>query len=359
MIIDKNIPCRHEEHKKYKIECDYKISNKCRKEYYKEIRCIFSDRENNSGKDICVFCSRKLKNTGRKNSNMRYYLDDEMMGIINSESKAYFLGWIASDGHISINNEIVISVNINDSDILQRILDFVYPNKEFRPNLVFTKNSMVKLSICSKTMCEDICAHLGIQPGKKSDIIKFPKLDNEELNWAFIRGFFDGDGSIRNPKKYSTPSCKITSNSQDFRKHLIEFCKIPCKENKIDINWEGVNALDFLGKIYDNSTIKLCRKYNDYMDWVCWVPILRGENNSGCLGDRQICWYKTREDAVKPFKERVSDSGYDLTIIEKKKEILNGSIVYYDTGIKISMPHGYYFRSCTKKFFIKDRLYVG
>jgi deoxyuridine 5'-triphosphate nucleotidohydrolase len=45
--------------------------------------------------------------------------------------------------------------------------------------------------------------------------------------------------------------------------------------------------------------------------------------------------------AVIPNKVRLSDVGYDLTIINKHKQ-LNSTTALYDTGIQINVPFGYY-----------------
>jgi deoxyuridine 5'-triphosphate nucleotidohydrolase len=50
---------------------------------------------------------------------------------------------------------------------------------------------------------------------------------------------------------------------------------------------------------------------------------------------------KTVEHAVEPFKSRASDSGWDLTLVQKVKEV-NG-VEFFDTGIVLEPPLGYYF----------------
>jgi dUTP pyrophosphatase len=52
-------------------------------------------------------------------------------------------------------------------------------------------------------------------------------------------------------------------------------------------------------------------------------------------------WKRTLENAVEPTKNISSDSGYDLTVISKIKEF-NG-VCYYDTGICVEPPDGFYF----------------
>lgn len=50
---------------------------------------------------------------------------------------------------------------------------------------------------------------------------------------------------------------------------------------------------------------------------------------------------RTRNDAVVPKKNKPSDSGFDLVVVEKIKEA-NG-VSFYDTGIQVAPPIGYYF----------------
>jgi deoxyuridine 5'-triphosphate nucleotidohydrolase len=55
----------------------------------------------------------------------------------------------------------------------------------------------------------------------------------------------------------------------------------------------------------------------------------------------QIKVVKTRRDAVIPSKPNESDIGYDLTIVEKTKEVTENTCLY-TTGIIAEAPRGYY-----------------
>jgi dUTP pyrophosphatase len=50
---------------------------------------------------------------------------------------------------------------------------------------------------------------------------------------------------------------------------------------------------------------------------------------------------KTLPSAVAPCKAYPTDSGFDLTLVEKVKE--ENGVVFYDTGIAVEPPPGYYF----------------
>ena len=53
--------------------------------------------------------------------------------------------------------------------------------------------------VSSKQISKDLCRHLQINYGKKSYSVRFPKL--EKFNEYFLRGYFEGDGFVRDPTK--------------------------------------------------------------------------------------------------------------------------------------------------------------
>lgn len=301
---------------------------------------------------------------GRKNPNTKYLkLDDNFFKNVDNEGKAYLLGWIASDGNVK-KSGINISIHKKDIKCLEQLRDLIC---EDLPIVSVNNTTMVKLSISSKTISSDVCILLNISPQKKSHTINFPNLETDDLKWSFLRGFFDGDGSIRCiNNEHRTPECNIVTSSENMRKSIIDFTKIPCSENDINLSWYGNNALDFLNKIYKNSKYRLSRKYELYLDISTWVPSIsynRHYKNEHCS------WARSRKDAIPPSKERASDSGYDLVLLEKIKTI--GKTEFYDTGIKIKPNFGYFFilvpRSSISKtgyrlansIGIIDRTYLG
>ena len=58
--------------------------------------------------------------------------------------------------------------------------------------------------------------------------------------------------------------------------------------------------------------------------------------------------------AIPPYKTRDSDSGFDLTLVEKK--YMKGNLTMFGTGLSIQPQPGYYFdmvpRSIIKKGYI-------
>ena len=336
---------------KYKtcsIECMGKMFSQDRAEQKVEKICPSCEKLfylKKSSQNRRVYCSKKCQVTayqkrylGRNNPNCKYEnLRDEFFAKVDTEEKAYLLGWIASDGCVANSNGATqIQINVRDKAILKRLRDVICPALPIK----YRRNDMLSLSISSQEIQTDICLLLDIAPAKKSYVVNFPQLDSEELTWAFIRGFFDGDGSIARVDSRRSPKCSITTNSRRMRDGIKKFCGINCYENNNSgtLEWYNGKALEFLSKLYERASIFLPRKYTLYMDWVCWVPSLSGAGNHGRI--ENFRWIKTRKAAFIPLKEGDSDI-FSLTLIEKIKHA--GELEIYDTGIKIQPAAGWYF----------------
>jgi dUTPase len=215
---------------------------------------------------------------------------------------------------------------------------------------------MLCLTISSTQISEQTIKHLKINYEKKETVSSIPDLD-DDLKWAFIRGYFDGNGCI-SPRKLGFPTCFISSNSQLMLQELKEFTKLPCSISSNQIEWFGLNALDFLGNIYMGSRIHMKRKYNKFIGIVNWkrktemntfpyselgkyTHALHPGLNKRLVGLPIFRYVKTLDDAIKPSKTRLSDTGYDLHLIKKIKEV--NDVHYFDTGIKVELEYGYYF----------------
>lgn len=372
--------CGKEEYVYEKRSITYKTcSFKCLGEYYKgvnNVSCTIcgkkfhvkpyrNKRLNNSlGITCSKECNKKLKSIlymGRNNPNTKYNINDNFFETVDTEEKAYLLGWIASDGSVN-KGAISIYIDKNDIECLTKIKNIISNELPIK-----TKKTLVGFSISSMKIVKDVCNLLSIEPKKKSDVVKFPNLDNDDLKWAFVRGYFDGDGHIvKISENHSNPSCCITSNSTTMLQSIKDFCNIPSTLDVDNLHWHSNNALDFLSKIYDNSSIKLRRKYDQYLDISTWVPSV---SYSRYYKNEHCSWSKTRKDAISPSKQRASDSGYDLVLLEKIKTV--GKVEFYDTGIKVKPKFGYYFtlvpRSSISKtgymlansIGIIDRTYLG
>lgn len=127
----------------------------------------------------------------------KYQLDEKLFNYIDSEAKAYWLGFLAADGSIS---KYSLSLELNNKDIkqIENFRYFIKSNYQIKP----TRKNCSRLRVNSVILNQSLIA-LGIHPNKTSDV-QTPPLQSKLLQ-HFYRGVFDGDGwitsRIRKPAK--------------------------------------------------------------------------------------------------------------------------------------------------------------
>lgn len=142
---------------------------------------------------------RGLKTLNLKRlSQDRYDVNYEFFSKWTPES-AYVFGFIAADGHIRSGKMNALQVEIQKQDI--DILDNIKSIMKYEGPILLTKRNTVKLQINNKKIVEDLIAK-GIPADDKTHLIKYPASLPRRLSRHFIRGVFDGDGSIYKHGKY-------------------------------------------------------------------------------------------------------------------------------------------------------------
>jgi hypothetical protein len=110
---------------------------------------------------------------------------------IDTEEKAYWLGFVCADGCVYIKHPIYrIQIHLNNIDFGH--LKKWHKSIESCQN-VTKHGETVNSAHHSQQMCEDLICH-GCVP-RKSLVLRFPVI-HPNLIRHFIRGYFDGDGSI-------------------------------------------------------------------------------------------------------------------------------------------------------------------
>lgn len=275
----------------------------------------------------------------------KYNINKSWLKTIDTEEKAWFLGWVASDGTVTKNGVIRIKLNAEDRHVCDQLKNLISTSIEGKWE---SSDDTYGFEFNSIEMSQDIGRHLKFPLGKKYDVIQFPELSTKELTYHFLRGFFEGDGCVSSISSRTTiPVVDIVSYSEEFLSGLIDMCDVkPFLTNK-RVVWKGLKALDILGKMYDNANYYLNRKRDIYIDWAAWQPSL----TRGSSVDSTLYFNRTRKDAVPPFKNLPTDSGYDLTLLEKIKT--NGEVEFYDTGIKVKPAVGFYFDLVPRSSLVK------
>lgn len=202
--------------------------------------------------------------------NYLYECNESFFEIIDSEVKAYWLGVMFADGNVSVSK-------CNTGQLFISSIDKDWLNK-FKEHIGFTGNLLKethkhyhkdiwKLHITNDKLFHDLCK-LGCVP-RKSLTIQFPILE-KSLMHHFIRGYFDGDGSVSihrylPGKDNTTLNSSICSGSKKFLEELIQH--IPARHNvvkhynRVYIVTYGVkDSYSLYNYMYHDSTIFLERK---------------------------------------------------------------------------------------------------
>ena len=162
----------------------------------------------------------------------KYKINHEYFDKIDSEYKAYILGFIYADGSIiqpkgNRQMNLRIAIQEEDSYILEKFAKDAAGGqiKITNPPAVqkkgWKKRSIV--SVVSNTMCNKLI-ELGCGPKKSRMGMKFPQLDNQYIR-HFIRGFLDGDGHIGQKKvNYTyvrkTEGIRKSSHEQRYQQRM-------------------------------------------------------------------------------------------------------------------------------------------
>lgn len=138
----------------------------------------------------------------RKN---RYTLNEHFFDSIDNELKAYLLGYLFADGFVGDEeyNNIVFSQKKDDMEaveLFKESIEYTGELRIFEPGKASFKNSQdhVVVNFSSEHMANKL-RNYGLL--KKESYKSLPKIDNNLLR-HFVRGFFDGDGSITLTKSH-------------------------------------------------------------------------------------------------------------------------------------------------------------
>ena len=215
----------------------------------------------------------------------RYSLDESYFETIDSANKAYIIGFLSADG-CNFPNKGTVSMSLEecDKEILEKIrtetnnerpLEFIdYSNKH---DFGYTYKNQYRLLMFSRKICDDL-NNVGVIPNK-SLRLEFSKSIPEEFIPDYIRGVFDGDGSmgVRSLETYTgTISLSITSTYSFCNTLQIILNNLHIESRISDAsNNNGITAAlyiykkesmkKFLDWIYKDAELYLKRKHDIYL----------------------------------------------------------------------------------------------
>ena len=216
--------------------------NLLKKEYssHADIYGIFPERSKSSinHKAVKIGLKRKIRNGS-------YYIDINFFKRNNSNT-TYVLGWFFSDGNISKNlREANIHLSIKDKKILYHIKKLL---KSEAP--IYEDKNSASIRINNRIIVEDL-VRAGCTPNK-SLTLKFPDIKSTQLR-HFIRGYFDGDGSIH----FNQPNT-IKVTFVGTREFITSLQTRLNKEPGLKIHQIYKNKNTYVCRYYGNDARKLC-----------------------------------------------------------------------------------------------------
>lgn len=218
-----------------------------------------------------------------KRFHRQYALNEDYFDNIDTQDKAYILGFFFADGNNNPSKQTIsMALQEEDKEILEKIRNAIGSEKPLdyldytrKHDFGYTYKNQWRLNLFSKKFCEDLIRH-GMIPNK-SLILEFPNID-EALYPHFIRGYFDGDGSICKTK--CNGACLTITSTNKFCVKLKDIVlnqlgidgviRDASNHNDITKVYSLTNSITikmFLDWLYTDANLFLQRKYDRYQQY--------------------------------------------------------------------------------------------
>ncbi len=240
---------------------------------------------------------------------MTEYFNHNLLSKIDSDKKAYLLGWLSTGKFINESKAIVIKTNQNNYDCLNLIKTSI--SNKFTIKVYDTN---ISLLIKSKRLYACVV--------RKHEI-------PDNLLIYFYRGIVEGSGSFNITT--NQPQYEIKTSEEYIEKILN--LKVIGERVDTKLVFTSTNCIDLFGKLYNdrsNSSLLLSSTFKQFLNYTDW----RSCNLNICKV------YKKDENAIIPSKAYYSDVGFDIHIIKELSR--KGKLRMFDTGLSFNVSFGYY-----------------
>ena len=212
-------------------------------------------------------------------------LNEHIFDVIDTEEKAYWLGFLYADGYVYCSNNhyyCQLRMQARDKAHIELFKNFVQTSVDIEGGYTTVaigtgsgkEHYSYRLTLSSKTLVDSLIRHGCVQ--SKTLIVRFPSIESVPQNLVkhFIRGYFDGDGSICADivKNGKTPTLLFqVCGTKDMLEHIAAAVGIDNKPkqrgNYYDLRCKGnIKAMNIFDYLYNGATIYLERKYKIYSE---------------------------------------------------------------------------------------------
>lgn len=288
--------------KKYGLKRNYQDEEWLKYKHFVEKKKIYQMAEESFSSEDSI--RRWMKKYGiatdhklRYQNMARYSFEENFFENIDTEEKAYWLGFIVADGCIYVgqqttqsltgqkyfNHRLQILLSRKDESHLEKFkkhINYTGIIEQGQTSLGRNVHLNSKIRITSKKLCEDLMDK-NVLPRKSCNEV-FPGFLNPELLKHFVRGYFDGDGNINfyKVKNKDYHSANITFvGGEKFLEGILAFVNTYIAEtnaNVLSAKETKNHTLAFGGRyltqkimdyLYKDATIFLDRKKDYYELW--------------------------------------------------------------------------------------------
>lgn len=219
-----------------------------------------------------------LRKHNVETKNTKHTFNENVFESIDTEEKAYWLGFIYADGSIQKRENtyvLEIELTLEDKEHLIKFNNFIEgDSKMIKIMHKFDKRynrkyDQIRWTGVSKKLAEDLIKNgAGI---RKTQTLMFPIFLDNNLIPHFIRGFFDGDGSISTKETGKSTLNVQLIGTKDMLEKCQEYSQVSKKllqvksktnSNLFHFQIKVAQSIKFLNYIYNNASIYLTRKYN-------------------------------------------------------------------------------------------------
>lgn len=193
-----------------------------------------------------------------------------------TEYSCYWAGFLAADGCVDSKNRVRVMLKYDDVNHLEKLRTFLVSTHAISVNT--DKYNRCSFEVTSAHICSVLEINFNIVPNKTNKL-EFPSHIPKKWLVHYLRGYFDGDGSICESfsnKNSITASLYATfaSGCKNFSETLFKYLSTELnlgghlQEFKDSIKWQlkynTNDALVLLNYMYKDSTVYLDRKYALY-----------------------------------------------------------------------------------------------
>lgn len=207
-----------------------------------------------------------------KNYHNMVNLDEHIFDVIDTEEKAYWLGFLYADGGITKTNKrsrLELTLKESDYNHIEKFKRFLKSTNKIQYKQCKLGNAY--RLVVSSVILVDALIEKGCTP-RKSLTLTFPKegIIPNELIRHFMRGYFEGDGWLGFNTEHNHHRCNIVG-TKDF---IIGFCNIidifnpniSAKGRAFQYEFRRSEVRKLLKFMYEDCTIYLDRKYSRYLE---------------------------------------------------------------------------------------------